>query len=248
MRRTLPLLRGLPMVDMMVREPIHRLFVVIALAMAYITYKEQMAALSYPEIKPPNPERKLVHMVLGFMPILYFLPISFWATQVAWIIGFLLAWSRQPRVLWRKLLWEPPEPGAPRVPDVGILAFPTVMLWCSLFLMASGHTMLLTMLAFGDGAASLVGQRTGGPSLPWNRQKTWAGWLAFVLVGGAMSWLVCAVVEYSGAGTYWGKITFGGSLWWIMAAALATVESLPLATDDNIRIGVAFLFLWGMFQ
>ena len=39
------------------------------------------------------------------------------------------------------------------------------------------------VLAFGDGMASLVGQALGGPRLPWNPRKSWAGFVAFVLFG-----------------------------------------------------------------
>lgn len=39
------------------------------------------------------------------------------------------------------------------------------------------------VMAFGDGAATLVGTRVGGQRLPWNADKTWSGLLAFVLVG-----------------------------------------------------------------
>jgi len=37
------------------------------------------------------------------------------------------------------------------------------------------------VLAFGDGAATLIGTSVGGPRLPWNPAKTWSGLIAFVL-------------------------------------------------------------------
>ena len=41
------------------------------------------------------------------------------------------------------------------------------------------------ILAVGDGMASLVGQAVGGPRLPWNERKGWAGLVSFVLFGAA---------------------------------------------------------------
>lgn len=38
--------------------------------------------------------------------------------------------------------------------------------------------------ALGDGAATLVGMRAGRRRLPWNREKTPAGTLAFIVCGG----------------------------------------------------------------
>ncbi len=37
------------------------------------------------------------------------------------------------------------------------------------------------VLAAGDGLATLAGQAVGGPRLPWNRDKTWAGTIVFVV-------------------------------------------------------------------
>jgi uncharacterized protein (TIGR00297 family) len=86
------------------------------------------------------------------------------------------------------------------------------------------------VLAFGDGAATLVGRRVRGRALPWNAEKSIAGTLSFV---------VCAAI--GGAVLAWwtrpdGSIWFaiGGSL----AAAIAAgfVESMPGRLDDNISV------------
>src|SRR5438093_3546436 len=41
------------------------------------------------------------------------------------------------------------------------------------------------ILAFGDGFATLVGQRVDGRQVPWNREKTIAGSIEFVACGAA---------------------------------------------------------------
>lgn len=107
---------------------------------------------------------------------------------------------------------------------------------------------LLTLLAFagrlafggawvvftaGDGAAALVGRPVGGPRLPWNGKKTWAGSGAFVLAAGVallvllrwqerdLSWAASLLIAIGVAG-------FG-----------AVVESLNVPLDDNYSVIVA---------
>ena len=101
---------------------------------------------------------------------------------------------------------------------------------------------VLALLAFGDGSATLGGLLIGGPKLPWNREKTVAGLVCFLLVGGAMSSLI-----------YWGETAmnpeslnipptpFGVALLCGGTATLvaAFVESIPSRINDNIRVGVA---------
>ncbi len=98
---------------------------------------------------------------------------------------------------------------------------------------------VLSILAFGDGSASLFGQMFRGPTLPWNRGKSWSGFLAFLLVGGLMTgWI------------YWGEcqnpeavdppLTFLTALLLTApaVAACAFIESIPSRINDNIRVGV----------
>lgn len=98
---------------------------------------------------------------------------------------------------------------------------------------------VLSILAFGDGSASLFGQLLRGPALPWNRGKSWSGFLAFLLVGSQMT-----------AWIYWGECqnpqAIDPPLTYLRAllltapavAACAFVESIPSRIDDNIRVGV----------
>lgn len=96
--------------------------------------------------------------------------------------------------------------------------------------------MVVTILAFGDGSATLGGVLLGGPKLFWNREKTWAGLLSFWLCGS----LVSAVA-------YWGEVVphvpFREALLVgaIITAAAAFAESLPLRMNDNLRVGIVSL-------
>ena len=101
------------------------------------------------------------------------------------------------------------------------------------------------VMALSDSMATVVGLRCRGDAarrpygLPWNRQKTWAGSLGFVVAGtlGAYvlvrwiapkippdkTFIVCAIASLLGA----------------------VIESLPIALDDNVTVPLvvgAFLF------
>jgi phytol kinase len=99
----------------------------------------------------------------------------------------------------------------------------------------------LAILAFGDGSAALGGMLIGGPTLPWNRDKTVAGMLCFIAVGLPMATLC-----------YWGEATNTmaqphGIPITIPRAGLvitpivligAFVESIRSPINDNIRVGL----------
>ena len=88
------------------------------------------------------------------------------------------------------------------------------------------------IIAFGDGAATLVGMLAQGRRLPWNSDKSWAGLGAFLL---------CSIPP--AALVYWvearPEISASVALACVVPAALsaALVESLHIAVNDNIRVG-----------
>ena len=86
------------------------------------------------------------------------------------------------------------------------------------------------VLALGDGMASIVGQAIGGPRLPWNERKGWAGTLAMFVFGatgcaGLIAWT-------RGSGLDMPLL----ALALVVAAACAWVESLPTTLDDNLTV------------
>ena len=106
------------------------------------------------------------------------------------------------------------------------------------------------ILAFGDGAATLVGRRRTQENtaehaknaekrgrLPWNRDKSVAGTLAFIVcgsVGGvALAWWVRPAIAP--------LPTFAFAIVAPIAAAViaAMVETIPIRMDDNISVPVA---------
>jgi len=111
------------------------------------------------------------------------------------------------------------------------------------------------MMALGDGMATVAGEAvcrpltTGGraemwrrglaAALPWNRRKTRAGFLSFVVAGTTGAYVLSRWIASA--------IPPGKTLMACAAAALlcGVIESLPLALDDNITVPLiagAFLF------
>jgi uncharacterized protein (TIGR00297 family) len=117
------------------------------------------------------------------------------------------------------------------------------------------------LIALGDGMASVVGVTARGPKLPWNPDKTWAGFLAFVAWGtaasaflirwvqkgaleGPVSWIGPSFLEVGSHGPFFASnFLIAGCLAAALLAAL--VESLPTGIDDNITVplvGAAALY------
>jgi len=152
---------------------------------------------------------------------------------------------------------KPPPPGSIADKAGGMILYPTSVL--TLILLYPHHLHVAAaawaMMALGDGMATVAGravcvESTAGQqaatwrrelaaALPWNRRKTWAGFVSFVVAGTAGAyvltrWIASGIVPEKA----------------LMACAAATllcgvIESLPLALDDNITvplIGGAFLF------
>jgi len=88
------------------------------------------------------------------------------------------------------------------------------------------------VLAFGDGMSGIVGEAYGGPKLPWNERKSWAGSAAFVFFGGLaavalMLWTAPASIM---------PVSRAFLMGIPLALACALVESVPSRFDDNVTI------------
>ena len=99
------------------------------------------------------------------------------------------------------------------------------------------------VLAFGDGAATLVGRRVGGRQWPWNLEKTIAGTIAFALCGGIGAVALEAWMR---------PVVVPAPSWWFVvvapiaaAIAAALVETIPIRLDDNVSVpATAAAVLW----
>lgn len=175
-------------------------------------------------MSPAEWKRKAVHAGFG----LFALSLRWldWRVAAAFALAALLfnaiVMPRVGRGLYR-------DPGSAR--DAGIVAYPAMVLL--LILVFSGKYVSIAaavwaMMAFGDPAAAIVGRTVGGPTLPWNRAKTWSGLLSNWAVGGAASVLVFLFVTRREPEVAGAAILLTG------AAIYAFLESVHAGIDDNI--------------
>lgn len=185
-------------------------------------------------------KRRIWHLMPGFLPFLLWpIPHKDPASPelVAVVVGINLALAAAIYVRYRDIARAGDRGRFPAV--IGYIG--SIIVTLVLF---PAHVELaltvLAILAFGDGCATAGGLYFGGPRLPWNSQKSWAGTLTFLTIGTAMASIV-----------YWGEANnleaqgtppgFATSLAVAGTATLvaAIAESLPSRIDDNIRVGVA---------
>ena len=186
--------------------------------------------------------RQLVHIAFGACALLLRWLSWFDATMLASLaVTFnLFALHR----LGGAQLFRPDERGRYRLKS-GIVLYPASVVGLLLLLPERMDIVAGAwgVLAAGDGAATLVGRRLPIRPLPWNREKSLGGSLAFILFGSAaaaalMWWCREAVIPP----VYW---------WYPLAAAVigtlvaAAVETIPVSFDDNVSVaGSAALAMW----
>jgi len=182
--------------------------------------------------------RKIVHM--SMLIFAFLLPYLTWTQAVGCaVLALLFNLVVLPR-LQVDLRQSPASVGGAGV-WTGIVIYPVSVLALILFYR---HEMYIAaavwaVMAWGDGMAGVVGSRWGGPTLPWNREKTWSRFLGFLMAGtiGAYiltRWLAPAIAP----GT-----AFNVSAATALVGAL--VESAPIRLDDNATVPLvagAFMF------
>ncbi len=177
--------------------------------------------------------RKSVHIAMGgFAFLIPFL--TWWQASSLAAIALLHNLFVLPMYGGRKIFRGT---AAERGHDIGIVLYPASVL--ALTLLFARHPPIVAaswgLLAFGDGMATIVGLALGRYSsrLPWNRDKSWAGWFGFVVFGGA------AVL---GLWRWTSGLPLDGELilkLLIVTGVVAVLESLPLGVDDNIVVPLA---------
>jgi dolichol kinase len=95
------------------------------------------------------------------------------------------------------------------------------------------------ILALGDGTATLIGKNFKTKELPWNRQKSYAGILSFVIFGGFGAFILLKWMLPDLTGVL--MISFKTAL----IAGIA--ESLPLKINDNVTVAVTSALILNWF-
>ncbi|MGH9395592.1 MAG: DUF92 domain-containing protein [Terriglobia bacterium] len=101
------------------------------------------------------------------------------------------------------------------------------------------------LLALGDGMAGVVGESWGKHALPFNYAKTWEGFAAFIVFGGAGAFLLILWVSST-------RPNLKALIVCLAAAVVgAFVESLPIRLNDNITVPLicgGFIFCAGLIK
>ena len=178
-------------------------------------------------------KRKLVHVAVGsFAFLLRFLtwPQAALMAMLALVFNLFLLPRIGGRGLWR-------TPDRERGFPIGILLYPLAVL---ALVLVFRHELWIAaavwgVLAFGDGMATVVGMAAGGPRLPWNPAKGWAGSLAFVFFGalGASVLLAWTLKLPMTASPRVLAVTVP------LTVLCALVESAPTTLDDNLTVPLA---------
>lgn len=183
----------------------------------------------------PETLRQLTHIGIGLLAItLRWLTWQQAASLAA--IAILFNWLVLPHTGVRVIA------RGERGTDRGLILYPVVVL--SLILFFRTHLEVAAaawaVLAFGDGASTLIGRILEGRRLSWNPKKTWAGSIAFVEVALPAAWLISTIV-----GPWHGLVIPRLAAMFLCTILCALVESLDLGIDDNLTIGLtAALVLW----
>jgi uncharacterized protein (TIGR00297 family) len=204
--------------------------------------------------RPLLSTRKIVHM--SMLVFAFLLPFLTWiqaagCAVLALLFNLLLLprlqldLSKQPSRAGTDLLRPAGERAEVRpYPEnlwTGIVLYPISVLLLILIYRHHLHIAAAAwaIMALGDGMASIVGEGLHGPSLPWNTEKRWTGFVAFVVAGTAGAYVL----------TRWVNPSLPQDKVLIVSAAAALVgglvETVPVRLDDNLSVPLvsgAFLF------
>ena len=164
--------------------------------------------------------RKFLHIGMGFGALLLARIPWRWAALIG-VGGIIVNWLLLHRLVGRRVARH--ERGW----DIGIVLYPFAV--TALIVVFNWHLEIAAvawvLMAFGDGFSTVIGKRMPLAPLPWNRAKSWGGFVAFILFGGIAAFAIARV--------------FGAPHDVAIAAALivsAIAESLPLRIDDNVTV------------
>jgi uncharacterized protein (TIGR00297 family) len=195
-------------------------------------------------------KRKAVHVSMGGFALLLRW-IAPWQAMLCALVALAFNLFALHRLTERALLREHERDHGY---SLGIVLYPAAVLALivvfrnRLELAAAGWA----LIAFGDGMASVAGVTLGGPKLPWNPGKSWAGFLAFVAWGTLMAaisirWVQAGALSSpkdwigpsflsAGIGGPSSEASFLILSCLAAAVAAAFAESLPTGIDDNITV------------
>lgn len=189
---------------------------------------------NFGRLTPTEWRRRLTHILPGLLPIVLWFkyhrdPLSLdcraWLGAV--IVGIGIATAIKYRRIARR--GETSNPAC-------ILGYTIPVFLLLMFVPAKAELGLATLaiVSFGDGFATVGGLLLKGPALPWNRDKSWAGFLCFLVF--AAPWSATVYWAESNPAVFFAPAFAAGLLATFIAAIAESVRS---RIDDNIRVGAA---------
>ncbi len=188
----------------------------------------------------PWPPRRILQLALVLPAFLLF--TLNWQ-QTAGLALIMLAAE-----LWLLPEWIGPSGGQiPGPSRAAMLAYPSAILALTLIFhhYLAAVAAAWALLAMGDGMAGAVGVTWGTHPLPFNREKTWEGFTAFIAFGFPSALLLLVWVSGANAGLKAASISLAA------AVAGAFVESLPVRLSDNVTVPLVcgcFIFCAGLVE
>lgn len=173
--------------------------------------------------QPNETLRKSLHIAFGFFAFaLAWIP--WWSAALIAAFAVLANWLLLHRLVGTAVSRH--ERGY----DAGIVLYPLMVM---LLIIAFRNRIPFAgiawaLMAFGDGCATLVARAMRIAPLPWNRDKSWGGFLGFLIAGCGMALAVSAWLGW-----------FHPIAILVAAIAAAIAESLALNVDDNVTVPVA---------
>lgn len=179
--------------------------------------------------------RPLVHASVGFIS----LSLGVLPRPLA-LLGALAAiafnWLVLPSLAVERRLRRPEEPFVG-----GLRTYPVAVFGLVLLLPGPAAAAAWGVLAFGDAAAAIVGQRVPAPSLFGHSKATWSGSGAYLAVGGCAAFGLSEAVAALARSCSWVTVHPAPGLAACLLASLAAtlVDLLPLPIDDNLPAALA---------
>lgn len=185
--------------------------------------------------------RKTVHIAMGGLALLLRY-LSWWQSAAIAAAALLFNLFILPRVGGARL-YRSSE--VARGFPTGIVLYPASVLVLILVFPSRPDIAAAAwaVMAFGDGMATIVGHSVGGRRLPWNREKTLSGSLAFFGFGSAAGILLAIWCRPAVQPLPPLAFSIGAPV--LAAFVAAAVESIPIRLDDNVSVPAsAAAVLW----
>ncbi len=170
-------------------------------------------------------KRQAIHFALGFFAFLIpFIsrPVVFLLLLILLVIAVVIV----PYSGLRHHIYRDSE----RHYSEGALWYFTALLSLAIVAPLSTVAASWVVLAFGDGAATLLGHRVHSPRLPWHGHKSWAGSLGFVVFA-----FLGVLVILRMTMPYISDVQLVG-ISIITAIIAAIIETIPWKINDNVAI------------